>query len=133
MRRFAPKPRVSKQQSWLSDSRVCFFPTLSAQDLTIRIHKDLRTGNQEDNIQFSPFQTYNKPCTCKGVEAGRGAWKGEFQGPNPLLGEGDGPHKQPAYERTRWVQYRERGPEGTQRKKKYFQPGKGNGQAIGHG
>lgn len=72
--RFVPSLELVNSRVGLSDSRVCFlFHILSAWYLVIRIPKDLRTGNQDGSIQFSPFQICNKPCTCKGP----GGWAGE--------------------------------------------------------
>lgn len=42
---------------------LAFFFDHSSWDLVIRIHKDLRTGNQDDSIQFSPFQIRIELCT----------------------------------------------------------------------
>lgn len=53
----APSHRASNSRAGLSDSRVSFLHSVhSAWDLIIRIYKDLRTRNQDDSIQFSPFQ-----------------------------------------------------------------------------
>lgn len=121
--RFAPSLELVNSRVDLSDSRVCFlFHILSAWYLMIRIPKDLRTGNQDGNIQFSPFQICNKPRTCKGPGGGAGeeSLKKKSAAQRSFQEEMRYADQQLRYEKTWWVQ----DTEGTQRNK-YSQLGWG--------
>lgn len=59
-----------KPQSWWTAELAGLTPQSAslfvhcARYLMTKIHKDLRPGNQDDNIPFGLFGMYPEPCTC---------------------------------------------------------------------